>query len=147
MKTQDWTAGATEAMESPPLPAGARVARARALRGARILASAASLIGLWWIGSHFYPNYVLPGPPDVWHSFVGTFSRGAWTANIGATLLHMFTAVAIILVVGLPVGIVIGRSAIAEDVSRVWLIFLQTVPTIVLIAIALTFIGASTKAV
>lgn len=59
----------------------------------------------------------------------------------------MFIAIAIILGAGLPIGIVIGRSVIAEDLTRVWLIFLQTVPTIVVIAIALIFIGYTTSSV
>ncbi len=148
--TQGLAAGAAGAMAgpTPPSPRSDRYRpRRRAWRGARIALSALLLIGLWWLGSRVYANYILPGPPTVWHSFTDAVSRGAWTANIGATLLHMFAAVAIILLVGLPVGIVIGRSVIAEDLTRVWLVFLQTVPTVVLIAIALIFIGANTRSV
>jgi NitT/TauT family transport system permease protein len=123
------------------------VASTRGSRGARVLLSAAALVALWQVGSRLYASYILPGPATVWRSFTDTLSRGAWTANVGATLLHMFVAVAVILLAGLPIGILIGRSVIAEDLSRVWLVFLQTVPTIVLIAIALIFIGASTQAV
>jgi len=42
---------------------------------------------------------------------------------------------------------VIGRSKVAEDLSRVALVFLQTVPTIVLIALALVVVGANDSAV
>jgi len=105
------------------------------------------LLGAWWLASHLYASFILPSPPDVWHSFTDAFSRGAWWQNVSATLVHMFTAMAIILGAGLPIGIVIGRSVIAEDLTRVWLVFLQTVPTIVIIAIALIFIGATTSSV
>ncbi len=121
--------------------------RTRTFRGTRILLSAVSFVGLWWLGSWHYPSYILPGPPLVWKSFTDAFARGAWTENMGATLLHLFIAVAIIFAAGLPIGIVIGRSVITEDLTRVWLVFLQTVPTVVLIAMALIFIGASTTAV
>jgi NitT/TauT family transport system permease protein len=59
----------------------------------------------------------------------------------------MFTAFALIIGMGLPAGIVIGRFWIVEDLTRVALIFLQTVPTVVLIALALIFIGTSDTAV
>lgn len=135
----------------PPAPAAGRgragKTRTRTFRGTRILLSAVSFVGLWWLGSWHYASYILPGPPLVWHSFTDAFSRGAWGQNIGATLVHLFIAVALIFSAGLPIGIIIGRSVIAEDLTRVWLVFLQTVPTVVLIAMALIFIGASTKAV
>ncbi|MDN5913839.1 MAG: ABC transporter permease subunit [Pseudonocardia sp.] len=58
-----------------------------------------------------------------------------------STLQHLVTAFGIVVVIGLPLGILIGRSAVAEDLSRVALVFLQTVPTIVLIALALVVAG------
>jgi len=105
------------------------------------------LIGAWWLGSRLYASFILPGPPDVWRSFTDAWSRGAWWQDVSATLVHMFIAMAIILGAGLPIGIVIGRSVIAEDLTLVWLVFLQTVPTIVIIAIALIFIGSNTSSV
>lgn len=124
-----------------------RPRKPRYWRVARILSSAALLIGAWWLGSRLYASFILPGPPGVWDAFTSAWSRGAWWQDVSATLVHMFTAVAIILGGGLPIGIIIGRSIITEDLTRVWLVFLQTVPTIVLIAIALTFIGADTASV
>lgn len=117
------------------------------LRAGLIVASLAILYLAWWLGSQRFPGYVFPHPADVWASFVSTFDRGAWTAAVLATLEHMAIAFALILVVGLPLGIVIGRLWPVEDLTRVPLIFLQTVPTIVLIALALIFIGTTPTAV
>src|SRR5215472_14794056 len=144
------TAGVARALKSPfsgATPSGSRPRRSNAWRAARILVSAALLIGAWWLGSRLYASFILPGPPDVWRSFTDAWSRGAWWQDVSATLVHMFIAMAIILGAGLPIGIVIGRSVIAEDLTRVWLVFLQTVPTIVIIAIALIFIGSNTSSV
>ncbi|MGI8697151.1 MAG: ABC transporter permease [Mycobacteriales bacterium] len=121
--------------------------RRRGRRGALITISAASLIGAWWLASLHYQQYILPGPTPVWHSFTDAFGRGVWTAMIADTLVHMLVAVAIIFAAGLPIGIIIGRSVVAEDLSRMWLIFLQTIPTIVLISVALIFIGTNTRSV
>jgi ABC-type nitrate/sulfonate/bicarbonate transport system permease component len=118
-----------------------------ALRVLLIVASVGILIGGWWLASRFYATYVLPGPTPVWHSFTNAFERGAWWDEVSATLSHMFIAFALILAIGLPVGIVIGRFWVAEDLSRVLLIFLQTVPTIVLIVFVLIFVGTNSTGV
>lgn len=146
---------ATVLSNPPPQPGAtsvnqraARGARRRRLvRGLRVGASAATLILAWWLAAAHFPSYVLPGPPQVWQAFTDTVGRGVWTAMVGDTLIHTFGSIAIIVVLGLPLGVVIGRSIVAEDLSRMWLIFLQTIPTIVLIAIALIFIGTNTTSV
>jgi NitT/TauT family transport system permease protein len=59
----------------------------------------------------------------------------------------MFIAYGITIGIGLPLGILIGRSWVVEDLSRALLIFLQTVPTIVLIVLALIFVGTTATGV
>jgi NitT/TauT family transport system permease protein len=66
---------------------------------------------------------------------------------VGSTLGHMFLAYGITILIGLPLGILIGRFWVVEDLSRALLIFLQTVPTVVLIALALIFVGTSATGV
>jgi ABC-type nitrate/sulfonate/bicarbonate transport system permease component len=131
-----------EPAAAPPAPAERRRSR-RARRLGLIVASVVALLALWWWGSGFFADYILPPPPEVWDRFVSAVQRGVWGAAVGATLGHMVVAFAIILAAGLPLGIVIGRLWVVEDLMRVPLIFLQTVPTVVLIALALIFIGTN----
>jgi NitT/TauT family transport system permease protein len=70
-----------------------------------------------------------------------------WWEQVKATVGHMFTAFAITVAIGLPLGIVIGRYWPVEDLTRVPLIFLQTIPTVVLIALALIFVGTTATGV
>ena len=121
--------------------------RRRAIRTVLILISVAALYGLWLYGASKFPDYILPSPGSVWHSFKDTVDRGVWWTEVKATLGHMAIAFALILAIGLPVGIVIGRSWVVEDLTRVLLIFLQTVPTIVLIVIALIALGTNDTSV
>jgi NitT/TauT family transport system permease protein len=115
----------------------------RLARAGLVVLSIAGLLGLWWYGSGFFASYILPPPDAVWDSFRSAVERGVWTKVVGETLGHMFSAYALIVASGLLIGIVIGRSWVVEDLTRVALIFLQTVPTVVLIALALIFIGTS----
>lgn len=112
-------------------------------RAALIAVSVAVLVAAWVYGSTVFPTYILPGPRAVSESFASAWSRGVWVFEVTATLGHMVIAFGITLGVGLPIGIVIGRSWVAEELTRVTLIFLQTVPTIVLIVLALVVIGTN----
>lgn len=111
------------------------------------LGAVGGLYVAWVIGSHHFASYILPGPSPVWASFKSALSRGVWATEVAATLSHMFLAYGITIAIGLPLGIVIGRFWVIEDLSRALLIFLQTVPTIVLIALALIFVGTTATGV
>jgi ABC-type nitrate/sulfonate/bicarbonate transport system permease component len=135
--------------EASPRAGASRTRRRgrRVTRVALILGSIVALYLLWLWGATKFEEYILPEPSSVWDSFRGMVDRGIWTETILATLGHMFTAFALILAIGLPLGIIIGRLWVVEDVTRVPLIFLQCVPTVVLIALALIFIGTTATGV
>jgi NitT/TauT family transport system permease protein len=139
----------TEAVDTAA-PGGGRVPRRAPrvlVRLPLFLTAVAALYVAWVLGSHHFASYILPGPGPVWDSFTSMWNRGVWTEQIGATLGHMFAAYGITIAIGLPLGIVIGRFWVVEDLSRALLIFLQTVPTIVLIALALIFVGTTATGV
>jgi NitT/TauT family transport system permease protein len=121
--------------------------RRGALRLSLVAASIGALYVAWVIGSHHFADYILPHPANVWSSFRSMVDRGVWGTQVEATLGHMFLAYGITIGIGLPLGIVIGRFWVVEDLTRALLIFLQTVPTIVLIALALIFIGTTSTGV
>jgi NitT/TauT family transport system permease protein len=121
--------------------------RRRLIRVALILFSVVLLYLLWLYGATKFEPYILPGPGEVWDSLKSLIERGVWWKEVKATLEHVALAFVFILGIGLPLGIVIGRIWVVEDLTRVPLIFLQTVPTVVLITIALIAIGASPTSV
>jgi NitT/TauT family transport system permease protein len=107
----------------------------------------AILVLAWSLGAAHYPDYILPGPGPVWDSFTSNWDRGVWVSDVKATLEHLFAAYALTIALGLPIGILIGRFWVVEDLTRAFLIFLQTVPTVVLIVLALVFVGVTSTAV
>lgn len=126
---------------------GGNRSRRRAIRIGLILVSIGLLVLLWLYGASKFEPYILPGPTEVWDSFKSLVERGVWWKEVQATLGHVAAAFLIVLAIGLPLGIVIGRFWVIEDLTRVPLIFLQTIPTVVLITIALIAIGASPTSV
>jgi NitT/TauT family transport system permease protein len=120
----------------------------RLLARIALFASALAILCVAWvIGSHHFASYILPGPAPVWDAFRSDWGRGVWISDVKATLGHMFVAYVITIAIGLPVGILIGRFWIIEDLTRPFLIFLQTAPTIVLIVLALIFVGTTASGV
>jgi NitT/TauT family transport system permease protein len=117
------------------------------LRPVLFLLAVAGLYFAWDLASHHYASYILPGPHPVWEAFKTRLDSGTWSYEVEATLTHMFIAYGITIGIGLPLGIVIGRLWVVEDLSRALLIFMQTIPTIVLIALALTFVGTTSSGV
>lgn len=124
-----------------------RLARRALLRPVLFVSAVAALFLAWLIASHHYDAFIIPGPHPVWESFRSAWSRGVWGSEVESTLGHLFIAYGITVGIGLPVGIVIGRLWVVEDLSRALLIFLQTVPTIVLFVLALSFVGVSASSV
>lgn len=141
----DVTTSVPTRTSKPPVQRPVR--RRRWLRPLRVIGAAVAVYLAWALLSPLYPGYILPAPIDVWGSFLEAFDRGVWTEEVLATLQHLLSTFGLVLLVGLPLGILIGRSVIAEDLSRVVLVFLQTVPTIVLIALALVITGANDSSV
>ena len=117
--------------------------RRRWVRPVRVVAAAVVLYLAWALSAPAFPGYLLPAPVDVATTFVAAVDSGLWLTKVLETLEHLFTAFGIVLVIGLPLGVLIGRSEIAEDLSRVALVFLQTVPTVVLVALALIIFGTT----
>lgn len=137
--------GVAKPRKSPPRRP--RQSRRRIARVGLILTSIALLYLLWLYGASKFEPYILPGPGAVWDSFKLLVERGIWWKEVSATLAHVAIAFALILGIGLPLGIVIGRLWVVEDLTRIPLVFLQTVPTVVLITIALIAIGSSPTSV
>ncbi|MDQ3715153.1 MAG: hypothetical protein M3381_03805, partial [Actinomycetota bacterium] len=103
---------------APTAPArqGLSTGRARAARRTlRVLVAVVALGAAWALIAPNYPSFVFPTPSDVWASFTRAAERGVWVEQVIATLGHLGSAFAIVLVAGLPLGILIGRSIIAED--------------------------------
>jgi NitT/TauT family transport system permease protein len=111
------------------------------------LTAVAALIGAWTIGSQHFASYILPGPGPVWDAFRSDWDRGVWMSDVQATLAHLFIAYGLTIALGLPIGILIGRFWVIEDLTRALLIFLQTVPTVILIVLVLIFVGSTATGV
>lgn len=142
------TPAPAEPLEAPRSRPRLAPGAARGLaRAGLIVTSVGLMLALWAWGSTYWSDTILPAPATVWDTFLDQVERGVWGENVLATLRHVFTAFGLILAIGLPLGLLVGRSSVLEDLLRVPLLFLQMVPIVVFIALALIFIGTTSTGV
>jgi ABC-type nitrate/sulfonate/bicarbonate transport system permease component len=85
----------------------------------------------------------MPGPLAVAER-LGEFivTAGYWTA-LGATIGSWSIALVTALVVGIPIGLAIGRHSRAFDSSKWTIDFLRTIPSVAFVPLALLLLGRS----
>lgn len=115
----------------------------RALRGLKILLPFAALVAAWWViyaAGNFSPQ-VLVSPVDVWHAFVRLVSHGV-LAEYASTSLRMIGIAAVIsLLIGVPIGFVVGTNRYAAHALEGFLRFLQGISGIAWLPLAIIWFG------
>ncbi|MCG7206731.1 ABC transporter permease [Streptomyces arenae] len=85
----------------------------------------------------------LPGPASVFGKFPGLFSSGAYWQAVGDTLDGALTGFAVAIVIGVPLGLVTGTYAAAEQSSRLLVDVLRSFPVIALLPVFLLVLGST----
>ncbi|HWC84644.1 MAG TPA: ABC transporter permease [Pseudonocardiaceae bacterium] len=142
------TRSASDLGADPVTRAGAP-ARARRRREhpflARIAVFAAVLV-VWELVrlTGIVPAGLVPSPLDVLGALPGVLGGAALWQELGATLSGALEGFAASLVVGVPLGLLIGRSKLAERSTRLVFDFVRSFPTIALLPVLLLLFGATT---
>ena len=110
------------------------------------LGSILLLLLTWIIGSHVIGARLLPEPGAVALALVDEARSGALTFNLSATLLRVFAAFAIAMVLGTVIGLLMGRNAILDWLADPWLIVLLNLPALVIIVLAYIWAGLTDTA-
>jgi NitT/TauT family transport system permease protein len=110
------------------------------------LISLGLLIGAWYAGSQLAGERLLPGPGAVALALLDEAESGALAFNLGATLARVAAAFVIAMALGSVIGIVMGRSPIANRLGDPWLIVLLNLPALVIIVLAYIWAGLTETA-
>lgn len=107
------------------------------------LAVPAGVLGIWWLGSRtgLWNAYILPGPGQVWESFVGMLRSGELADNVAASLARVVVGFAIAFLLAFLLGTLAGvmprLSAWYDPVVE----FLRHVPPLSLIPLLILWFG------
>src|SRR5689334_6242841 len=105
------------------------------------LVSLALLLAAWYAGSQLAGARLLPDPQAVALAIIDEARSGALAFNLGATLARVAVAFLIAMTLGSVIGLIMGRSRIADRLGDPWLIVLLNLPALVIIVLAYVWVG------
>ena len=109
-------------------------------------ASLVLFLATWWIGSLFAGPRLLPDPFTVFDAILAEARSGALFWHLGATLARVALAFTLAMALGSALGLVMGRSRIADRLGDAWLLILLNLPALVVIVLAYIWAGLTEAA-
>jgi taurine transport system permease protein len=111
------------------------------------LLSGVVILAVWWIVSalHLVLHLFLPTPTEVLTAAVAIFQDGYANAtlfeHVGASLLRIFTAAAIAIVLGAPIGLLMGLNKWAKGVFDTPIEFYWPLPPLAYLPLMIIWLG------
>ncbi len=108
-----------------------------------------ALLALWQVISisGIWPDYVLPGPLAVLNSLIAGFSGGLYLQATLVTLRRLAIGYGISLVLGMVLGLLIGRVRVLEETLGSLMLGLQALPSVCWLPLAILWLGLSEQAI
>ena len=135
----------TSVAARPPLTGVSYTAWLRPFRGLKILVPFAALLFVWWaikVGADL-PDNVLVSPAKAWQAFVHLVTYGVM-AEYASTSLRMIGIAAVIsMLIGVPIGFLVGINRYAAHSLEGFLRFLQGISGIAWLPLAIIWFGFS----
>ncbi len=136
-------AGGTGTTAAGTTPAAAPARRSLPGRGLLPpLLSLAALVLLWQLAASLAANpRLMPGPAAVAARMWAEAAGGELLHHLGITLARVAGSFAIAMTAGTALGILMGRSRLADSLGQPWLVFFLNLPALVTIILAYIWIG------
>jgi NitT/TauT family transport system permease protein len=137
-----------DALEMPVVPRKSLRARIWKATWPKVAALGIAL-GLWQIvvWSGWKPEYVLPGPAEVFGELWDRLADGTMLTALGVTMRRAFTGFALAALVGVALGSLVSRIAILRSAAGSLITGLQTMPSIAWFPLAILLFKPSEAAI
>jgi NitT/TauT family transport system permease protein len=101
------------------------------------------LLGIWWMATArgAFPVGTVPSPPEVARALVGEVASGRLLEDTIASLYRVAWGFVGAVVTAVPLGLVLGRSALARSALLPWINFFRTLSPIAWIPFAIVWFG------
>ncbi len=115
----------------------------------RKLAFFALLVAVWQFlfVLHLWPEFLFPSPIAVATTLVTGFLDGTFLIGIGISMARVIIGYAISAVIGLPLGLIVGRVRLLDETVGAVFSGLQTLPSICWLPLALLWFGLNERAI
>ena len=115
-----------------------RIARSWAIRAAALLFG----LGLWHalteVNFNWFINFEnVPSPLTVWAAFVGHLQGSEFYIHIAVSMRRIFIGYVLAVIMGIAVGLVMGRSRLGRDVVAPYIEILRPIPAVAWIPLAI----------
>ena len=109
----------------------------------------ALLLVLWQViaNTGIWPDYLFPGPLAVLNALVGGFQKGQFLQASLLSLQRLAIGYGISLVIGVTLGLLIGRVRLLEDTFGSLILGLQALPSVCWLPLAILWLGLTNQAV
>jgi NitT/TauT family transport system permease protein len=115
----------------------------------RRIAFYALLLGLWQAlaSANIWPDYLFPGPLAVLNALVNGFQNGQFLQASLLSLQRLGIGYAISLVIGVTLGLLIGRIRLLEETLGSLILGLQALPSVCWLPLAILWLGLTDQAI
>ena len=109
----------------------------------------AGLIAVWAIIVRLgiWPPYLLPGPSDVAGSLLHDVRNTSLPIAIFISLRRLIVGFGVSILLGVPLGLLLGRSRLMDETVGSLVLGLQTLPSICYLPLALLWFGLNERAI
>lgn len=109
----------------------------------------AGLIAVWAIIVRLgiWPPYLLPGPSDVAGSLLHDVRNTSLPIAIVVSMRRLIVGFAVSILLGVPLGLLLGRSRLMDETVGSLVLGLQTLPSICWLPLALLWFGLNERAI
>jgi len=115
----------------------------------RRLAFFAALLAAWELlfRLNLWPPYVFPSMFSVGKTLVYGLTNGSYLRAIGVSMQRIMIGYGLSLLIGIPLGLLLGRVRYVQDTLGSMVLGLQALPSICWLPLALLWFGLSEKAI
>ena len=106
------------------------------------LVSLLALVGVWWCAAFLkHDPYRLPGPVSVAAFALHGFTEGVMLSALAITLARVAAVFLFSMVIGTVVGVVAGRSRMADSLIDPWLVVALNLPVLIVVVLTYIWVG------
>ncbi len=113
----------------------------RQYRVVQAVLSLAGLLALWQIGATLMNSRLLPGPDVVLVVLAQATASGELLFHLGITLWRVAASFALAMLIGVAIGILLGRKQGLDRYMDSWLVLFLNIPALVTIILAYVWFG------
>lgn len=108
-----------------------------------------AMVGIWQLiySLNIFAAIIFPSPTKVFGALYEGFASGDFLIALGASFKHLFSGLFLAILIGTLIGVILGKSRQADETAGMYLIALQSIPSIVWVPLAIMIFGFSEMAV